>query len=160
MIQGILKKIFGDKSTNDRKTYQPIIDKTLEFQEAFQQLSDNDLRAKTAAFQELIRNEISPIEKEIETLKEKANNPETLVLDKEAIFDKIDKLSKESDEKIEEVLEKILPEAFATIKETARRWSENGQLIVEALQFDKDLAAKKDGITIDGQINGLLQELK
>jgi preprotein translocase subunit SecA len=150
MIQGILKKIFGDKSTNDRKTYQPIIDKTLEFQEAFQQLSDNDLRAKTAAFQELIRNEISPIEKEIETLKEKANNPETLVLDKEAIFDKIDKLSKESDEKIEEVLEKILPEAFATIKETARRWSENGQLIVEALQFDKDLAAKKDGITIDG----------
>lgn len=150
MIQGILKKIFGDKSSNDRKTYQPIIDQTLVFQKSFQNISDNELREKTFYFQDLIRKAIAPIEKEIEELKNKANDPSTLVLDKEAIFEKIDKLSKDSDSKIEEVLEQILPEAFATIKETARRWSENGQLVVTTKDFDRDLAAKKDGILIDG----------
>jgi len=149
MIQGILKKIFGDKSNNDRKTYQPIIDKTLEFQNAFLQLSDDELRGKTAFFQALIKKEIASIESEIKSLKEKANHSETLVLDKEALFDKIDKLSKDVDAKIEEVLETILPEAFATIKETARRWSENGQLVVEAKEFDKHLASKKDGVIIE-----------
>ena len=150
MIQGILKKIFGDKSSNDRKSYQPIIDQTLEFQKSFQNLSDDELREKTFYFQDLIRKAIAPIEKEIEELKNKANDPSTLVLDKEAIFEKIDKLSKDSDSKIEEVLEQILPEAFATIKETARRWSENGKLVVNTKDFDRDLAAKKDGIIIDG----------
>jgi len=150
MIQSILKKIFGDKSTSDRKSYQPIIDKTLEFQKEFQNISDDELRSKTVYFQDLIKKEIASIDEEIEKLKEKANDPSTLVLDKEAIFEKIDKLSKDSDNKIEEVLEQILPEAFATIKETARRWSENGKLVVEAKEFDKDLASKKDGIIIEG----------
>ena len=150
MIQSILKKIFGDKSTTDRKSYQPIIDKTLEFQKEFQNISDDELRSKTVHFQDLIKKEISSIDQEIEKLKEKANDPSTLVLDKEAIFEKIDKLSKDSDNKIEEVLEQILPEAFATIKETARRWSENGKLVVDAKEFDRDLAAKKDGIIIEG----------
>ena len=150
MIQSILKKIFGDKSTSDRKSYQPIIDKTLEFQKEFQNISDDELRSKTVSFQDLIKKEISSIDEEIEKLKEKANDPSTLVLDKEAIFEKIDKLSKDSDNKIEEVLEQILPEAFATIKETARRWSENGKLVVEAKEFDRDLASKKDGIIIEG----------
>ena len=150
MIQSILKKIFGDKSTSDRKSFQPIIDKTLEFQKEFQNISDDELRSKTVSFQDLIKKEISSIDEEIEKLKEKANDPSTLVLDKEAIFEKIDKLSKDSDNKIEEVLEQILPEAFATIKETARRWSENGKLVVEAKEFDRDLASKKDGIIIEG----------
>ena len=152
MIQGLLKKIFGDKSANDRKTYQPIIDKTLEFSSKFTSLSDDELRAKTSYFQNLIKEGTKELETEIEVLNDKANDPKTVVFDKEAIFEKIDKLSKSVDEKIEEILENILPEAFAVIKETARRWSEKGQLLVTTQQFDRDLAAKKDGITIDGDM--------
>ncbi len=150
MIQGLLKKIFGDKSAKDRKDYQPIIDQTLEFGSLFISLSDDELRAKTNYFQNLVKEGTQSLEDEILTLQELANNPETVVFDKEAIFEKIDKLTKAIDDKIEEILEGILPEAFAVIKETSRRWAENGQLTVTAQQFDKDLAAKKDGITIEG----------
>ena len=151
MIQGILKKIFGDKSVKDRKAYQPIIDKALEFGTQFRSLSDDELRAKTAYFQNLIKEGTQSLENEIQELNDKANDPNTVIFDKEAIFEKIDKLSKSIDDKIEELLEGILAEAFAVIKETARRWAENGQLSVTAQQFDRDLAAKKDGITIDGE---------
>ena len=149
MIQGLLKKIFGDKSAKDRKDYQPIIDQTIEFGSLFISLSDDELRAKTNYFQNLVKEGTQSLENEIQELNNEANNPETVVFDKEAIFEKIDKLTKAVDDKIEEILEGILPEAFAVIKETSRRWAENGQLTVTAQQFDKDLAAKKDGITIE-----------
>ncbi|MEY3199405.1 MAG: preprotein translocase subunit SecA, partial [Bacteroidota bacterium] len=80
-----------------------------------------------------------------------ALDPKTPMHEKEDLFERIDKLSKVIDEKIEEVLEYILPEAFAVVKETARRWSENGKLTVTAQQFDKDLAKRKDGITVEGE---------
>jgi len=150
MIQGLLKKIFGDKSAKDRMDYQPIIDQTLEFGSLFVSLSDDELRAKTNYFQNLIKEGTQSLENEIQELNNEANHPETVVFDKEAIFEKIDKVTKAVDDKIEEILEGILPEAFAVIKETSRRWAENGQLTVTAQQFDKDLAAKKDGITIEG----------
>jgi preprotein translocase subunit SecA len=150
MIQGLLKKIFGDKSLKDQKAYQPIIDKTLEFGRQFTSLSDDELRAKTLYFQNLIKDGTRSLEDEIDILNKKANDSSTPIFDKEAIFEKIDALSKSIDEKIEELLESILPEAFAVIKETARRWAENGELKVSAQQFDRDLATKKDGITIDG----------
>ena len=149
MIQGLLKKIFGDKSAKDRKDYQPIIDQTIEFGSLFISLSDDELRAKTNYFQNLVKEGTQSLENEIQELNNEANNPETVVFDKEAIFEKIDKLTKAVDDKIEEILDGILPEAFAVIKETSRRWAENGQLTVTAQQFDKDLAAKKDGITIE-----------
>ena len=80
----------------------------------------------------------------------KANDPETSVDDKEPLFEKMDALSKEVNQKIEEVLLEILPEAFAVVKETSRRWAVNGQLEVTAQDFDRILANQKDGITIDG----------
>lgn len=150
MIQSILKKLFGDKSVKDRKAYQPIIDKTLEYASTFRSLSDDELRAKTPYFQNLIKEGTQQLEDEIKSLNDLANDPKTVIHDKEAIFEKLDKLSKNVDEKIEEILESILPEAFAVIKETARRWTENGQLVVTAQQFDRDLAAKKDGISFEG----------
>jgi preprotein translocase subunit SecA len=150
MIQDLLKKIFGNKSEKDRKTYQPIIDKTLAFGAEFRNLSDDELRAKTAYFRKTIQEGTLDLEKEIDALNKEANDPKTVIFDKEAIFEKIDKLSKSTDEKIEEILKEILPEAFAVIKETARRWAELGQLKVSAQTFDRELAAKKDGITIDG----------
>ena len=152
MIQGILKKIFGDKSLKDQKSYQPLIDKTHEFTAILESLTDDELRAKTNYFQQIIKDGTKSIENEVVELNAKANNPATVIFDKEAIFEKIDKLTEVIDQKIEEILETILPEAFAVIKETARRWAENGQLTVTAQQFDRDLAAKKDGISIEGDM--------
>ena len=151
MISGLLKKFFGDKSEKDRKSYQPIVDKSNEFFASFASLSDDELRAKTAYFQNLVKENILPLEEELKALQDEAANPNTPIQLKEALFEDIDKLSKKIDDQIEEVLFSILPEAFAVIKETARRWSQNGQLVVTAQEFDKELAAKKDGITIDGE---------
>ena len=150
MIQGILKKIFGDKAANDRKTYQPYIDKSNEFFQTFQSITDDELRGKTFKFQQLVIEGTKELEGQIQELKDQANDANTLVHDKEAIFEKIDALSKSVDEKIEEILESILPEAFAVLKETSRRWAENGQMTVTATEFDKELASKKDGIKIEG----------
>ena len=150
MITSILKKIFGDKANKEQKEYQPIIDKANEFYKQFNSLTDDELRSKTADFQKLIKERTSELELQIEELRIKANNPETSVDDKEPMFEKMDALSKEVNQKIEEVLLEILPEAFAVVKETSRRWAENGKLEVTAQDFDKDLANQKDGITIDG----------
>ncbi len=150
MIQGLLKKLFGDKSAKDQKSYQPLIDKANHFTSILISLSDNELREKTLYFQNIIKDSTRELENQVLELNNKANDPATVIFDKEEIFAKIDKLSLTIDEKIEETLETILPEAFAVIKETARRWAENGQLTVTAQQFDRDLSMKKDGITIDG----------
>ena len=150
MIGDILKKLFGDKSAKDRKQYQPVIDQTNQFLDQFKQLSDDELRAKTSEFRTTIQAYIADNQAELDELKTKASSAETPIHEKESLFDEIDKLSKALNEKIEEVLETILPQAFAVVKETARRWAENGQLVVTAQAFDRELAAKKDGITISG----------
>ncbi len=150
MIQDLLKKIFGDKSNKDRKEYQPIIDKTNAVFTQLNSLSDDELRAKTAVFRQKIQEGTADLEKQITDLKEKSNSPETPVHAKEALFEEIDELTKAVDEKIEEILEEILPEAFAVVKETARRWATNKQLTVTATDMDRDLSVKKDGITIEG----------
>lgn len=150
MLSSLLKKIIGDKSVKDRKEYQPYIDKARSSQEQFKSLSDDELRAKTIEFQNLVKKNIQPLEDEVAELKAKVEQKDLSINDKEALYDKIDSMTKVIDEKIEETLTTILPEAFAVVVETARRWSENGQLVVKAQEFDRDLATKKDGITIDG----------
>lgn len=150
MIGGLLKKIFGDKSSQDNKLYQPIIEQTNAFSAAIKSLSDDQLRGKTFEFQAKIKASTQSLEDEISSLKEKSNSAEVSVLDKEEYFEKIDALSKEIDQKIEETLKEIMPEAFAVVKETAFRWANNGQLEVTAQDFDKTLANQKDGITITG----------
>lgn len=150
MISGLLKQIFGDKTAKDRKEYQPIIDKANNFFQSFQSLSDDELRGKTAGFQSKVKQQIQPLEDELSELNKKATSPSTPIHEKEELFEAIDRMTKTIDDKIEEVLMEIMPEAFAVIKETARRWSQNGQLTVTAQNFDRDLAARKDGISIDG----------
>lgn len=150
MALGIFKKLLGDKTAKDRKEYQPSIDKTNEFHAALKSLSDDELRAKTAYFKGLITTGTADLENELSQLKAQASDIHTDVQDKEELFESIDKLAKSIDERIEEILEEIRPEAFAVVKETAFRWANNGKLEVTAQQFDKDLAAAKDGITIDG----------
>jgi preprotein translocase subunit SecA len=150
MIAGLLKKIFGDKSSQDRKDYQPIIEQTNHFTKIFQSISDDELRAKTLEFKNRIKDATKSLDDEIVLNRNKSNDPTTSVLDKEDLFDRIDEISKEIDVKIEEILKEIMPEAFAVVKETARRWAENGQLTVKTQDFDIEFAKHKDGITING----------
>jgi preprotein translocase subunit SecA len=149
MASNLLKKLFGDKSVKDRKAYQPSIDQANAAFAKLQGLSDDELRAKTAAFKEVISHATANLENELEALNKKAADLSTPIHEKEELFESIDKMTGKIDAKIEEVLETIRPEAFAVVKETARRWNENGQLEVTALDFDIALASKKDGITIE-----------
>jgi len=150
MIGGLLKKILGDKSVKDRKTFQPVIDKVNEIFTSIQNISDDELRARTKTFQDKIKEGTADIEEEIQVLEEQANHPETAVLDKENIFEKIDKLTSDVDNKVEVILEELMPEAFATIKETARRWAENEQIVVTATDYDREMAKTHDGLVIEG----------
>jgi preprotein translocase subunit SecA len=150
MISGLLKKIFGDKSEKDRKLYQPYIDKTNEFFKQYSVLSDDELRNLTPKLKQRVIDGTVDLEKELEALKTEASDINTPINQKEELFERVDKLSKQIDETIEGVLLEILPEAFAVVKETARRWTENGELTVTAQDFDRELASKKDGITIQG----------
>ena len=149
MASNLLKKLFGDKSVKDRKAYQPSIDQANAAFAKLQGLSDDELRAKTAAFKEVISHATANLENELEALNKKAADLSTPIHEKEELFESIDKMTGKIDAKIEEVLETIRPDAFAVVKETARRWNENGQLEVTALDFDIELASKKDGITIE-----------
>ena len=150
MLGGILKKILGDKSATDQKKYQPVIQQVGDIFNTLQNESDDALRGRTAKFRKQVQDAISELEAEIADLTQKANDINMPLHQKEAIYESIDSKEKEVNVIIEKVLEEILPEAFAVVKETARRWSINGKLTVTATELDKNLAAKKDGITIEG----------
>ena len=150
MISDLIKKIFGDKNAKDEKLYQPFIVDTNNALQIIQNLSDTELRGMTNSFQERIKNEKQHLEDDLKSLETKAADSATSIDDKEELFEQIDKLSKAIDEQIELTLLEILPQAFAVVKETANRWVTNGQLEVDALDFDRDLSLKKDGITING----------
>ena len=150
MIGDLLKSIFGDKNAKDRKEYWPFVDKANAAWEHIKQLSDDQLRGKTHSFQTQIQEAIAALETELSALEQKAADLQTPFEQKEALYEQVDQMVKRIDERIEEELLVILPEAFSVVKETARRWSENGQLKVSASDFDKELAAKRDGISIEG----------
>ena len=150
MIGNFLKKIIGDKNSKDRSTYQPFVDSVNAIYPEIQSCTDNELRNYTNTFIQKISEDKSALEEQLSKLKNEAENPELSIQDKTEIFEKVEKLEKEVDEKIEESLLEILPKAFAVIKETANRWANNGKLVVAAQDFDRELAASKDGITIEG----------
>ena len=150
MLGGLLKKLLGDKAATDRKQYQPVIDQVAVFYNNLRNVSDDELRNRTVAFQQQVKDATADLEAKVADLKEQANNPELSIHDKEDLYEEIDRLEKDINQEIEKVLEAILPEAFAVVKETSRRWAENGQLTVKATDLDRELATKKDGITIDG----------
>ncbi|MFN8285034.1 MAG: preprotein translocase subunit SecA [Chitinophagales bacterium] len=149
-LQKGLSKIFGSKSNRDIKSVEPIVTEINLHFEQYQQLSNDELRNKTQSFKERIREYLSEIDAQIVELTQRAEADDTDLDTKEEIFTKVDKLRKERDEAIEEVLNEILPEAFAVVKEAARRFSENEFLRVIATDLDKELAVKNPHIKIDG----------
>lgn len=147
-----LSKIFGgSKSDKDVKKLQPMVAEINKHYAELQSLTNDQLRNKTQEFRAIIKEHLNSINEEIAAKKANAEgNPEAELQNREAVYDEIDKLTKRRDELLEEVLEKILPEAFAVVKETARRFKENEELAATATDLDRELAVGKEHITIEG----------
>ena len=144
----ILKKLFGNKAQRDLKEIEPWVEKIKLAYETIKILSHDELRGRSEALQQQIRDFVAPEKNRIEELR--ASIEATEINLREKIYNEIDKLEKEITEKYEKVLEEILPEAFAIVKDTARRLNENSEIVVTATQFDRDLAAKHDFVFIEG----------
>jgi preprotein translocase subunit SecA len=150
-ITNMLKKVLGDKAKRDVKEIEPIVTLIKKEFETLQSISNDALREETTKFKKEIRDYLREDEHEIEKLtKQIESNHALSIEEKEAIYDKIDRLTEDLDVKIEEILNKILPRAFAVMKETARRFTENEEIVVTASDFDKELAIKKGHIRIEG----------
>ena len=145
----IFKKIFGSKAERDLKQLRPILDKVLAAYETVDKLSDDQLRAKTEQLKKLIADRISADRQRIEEIKAELEK-DIPVEQKEKLASESDKLTKKVDEEVEAVLNEILPEAFAVMKSTARRFKENAVIEVAATDFDRDLAATRPCGTTTG----------
>ena len=145
----VFKKIFGTKADRDMKAIRPMLDKVLVAYEAVDKLSDDELREKCQALKDLIQARIADDEARIAAIKDELEKDIPLS-QKEALATESDKLVKKVDEKIEEALDQILPDAFAIMKSTARRFKENETIRVKATDFDRDLSTTKEFVTIEG----------
>ena len=147
---GFFTKLFGNKAMRDNKALQPILDKTLAAYETIKTLDIDALRHKTVEFKEYVNNYIAEEEARIKELKLKAETEDLDLEKKNEIFEQVDKLEKQQLDKIEEALNNIMPEAFAVLKETAKRFKENEVVEATATDLDRELAAKFDHINIEG----------
>ena len=147
-INKFLSRLFGNKSTRDMKLIQPWVNKVKEASESIEKLSNDGLRGKTKELQQTIQASADDIKEKIAALNAKIED--TPIEDREVIFNQIDKLEKEVLERYEEALNAALPDAFAIVKETARRFAQNEEITVTATDFDRELAATKDFVRIEG----------
>jgi preprotein translocase subunit SecA len=147
---GFLTKVFGSKSERDIKAIQPLVIKINEEYAKLSSLSNDELRGKTVYFKDVIAKSLEEIDGRIAQLKADADNTELALAEKTAIYDQVDALAKDRDKELEVVLLNILPEAFAVVKETSRRFAENQFLEVTATQHDRDYAARRANVTIAG----------
>ena len=148
-IASILKKVFGSKADRDLKQIRPVLNKVLEAYGPIDKLSNDELRAKTEELKARLRECEAPFEKRIAEIKAKLDE-DIPVHEKESLATESDKLVKEEDAEIEKVLEEILPEAFAIMKSTARRFKENATIEVSANDFDRSLSINHDFVHIEG----------
>ena len=144
----ILSKIFGNKSTRDMKEITPWVEKIKKAEPAIQALDNDGLRAKTQELKNIIQTSADDIKSEISELKGKIET--TPIEEREPIFNQIDKLEKEVLERYDKKLEEVLPDAFAIMRETARRFSQSPEITVTATDFDRELATTHDFVRIEG----------
>ena len=147
-INKIIGKLFGNKSTRDMKLIQPIVEQVKEAYKTIDSLSHDELRAKTKELQERVQHSADDLKAKINELKNKIED--TALEDREPIFNQIDKLEKEVLDRFETELNNILPEAFAIVKSTARRFAEASEIEVTATDFDRELATSHDFVRIEG----------
>lgn len=144
----VMSKLFGNKSQRDLKEILPYVDKIKAVYPSIEALSNDELRAHSQALQQKIADSVQPIKDKIAALKDSVEQLE--IEKREEVYRKVDKLEKDVADQYEQVLLEVLPEAFAIVKDTARRFAQSATIEVTANQFDRDLAAKHDFVTIDG----------
>ncbi len=145
-----LSKILGNKNDKDLKIIRPYVGKINTEFEKLSSITDNALRKRTQELKDIIAEKLSSIDSQMDEIRNKVQVEGIDIHQKEALFDELDKLEKDRDTELEVVLLEILPQAFAVVKETARRLKENKQLVVEATLLDKTLAAESDYVEIQG----------
>jgi len=143
-------KLFGSKYERDVKAYSPVVEITNEFAAEYQSLTNEELRAKTLEFRARIAEYLKDIDHEIANLKSEAEEDTDFSV-KEELYKELDEAMKERDKSLEVILKELLPEAFAVVKETTRRFTENTTLTSKATDHDRELAAKKPYVTIEGE---------
>ena len=148
-LADVFRKIFGSKSDRDMKAIRPTLEKVLAAYVEIDALSDDALRERCEALKNRIREAIAQDEARIAQIKEELEK-EIPLAQKEKLATESDKLVKKVDEDIEKVLDEILPEAFAIMKSTARRFKENPVIKVKATDFDRELSTTKEFVTIEG----------
>ena len=147
-LNTFLKSLFGDKSTRDMKLIQPIVEKIKAAYPEIKALDNDALRARTKEIQKYVQDSAAEQKKQIEELRAKIED--TPIDERETIFNQIDKLEKEVLDIYEKSLNEVLPVAFSIMKDTARRFAENDEIVVTANDFDRELATTKDFVRIDG----------
>lgn len=147
-LNKILQSLFGNKSTRDMKLIQPLVEKVKATYDEIKALSNDQLRAKTKEIQAYVQNAAKEQKEKIAELK--AQIEETPIDERESLFNQIDKLEKEALEVYEVALNEVMPVAFGIMHDTARRFTENEEIVVTATDFDRDLAATKDFVRIEG----------
>ena len=151
MLKLISKILGGNKSEKDVAKIRPIVAKVNHFFEQYRSFDNDTLRNKTVEFKQRIKEHLKEIDAEIEGKQNEAEAlPASDIHGKDAIYQEVDLLKKDRDKKIEEALEKIMPEAFAVVKETARRFKENTELVATATELDKDFSISKSYVSING----------
>ena len=149
IINSLIKLFVGDKAKNDLKSIQPLVERIKAYAAELEHISNDELRGKTIAFKEKIKEARATFDTRIADLQTQANATEDIDK-KEDLYTEIDKLSAEAYQASEKVLNDILPEAFATMKETARRFATNETISVTATPRDRELSATHDYVTIEG----------
>ena len=149
-LNKFLQSLFGNKSTRDMKLIQPLVESVKAAYPEIKKLSNDELRARTKEIQAYVQNSAKEQKDKIAALKAKIED--TPIDERESIFNEIDKLEKEVLDVYEKALNEVMPVAFSIVKDTARRFAENEEVVVTATDFDRELAAdpKKDFITIEG----------
>ena len=150
ILNSVLKLFLGDKSKQDVKTISPIVDKIKSFDEKISQLTNDELRNKTEEFKLLIKKNNESLNNSIDSLNNEVDNTVDYDL-KEEIYNKIDNLKSEIYTSTEATLNELLPEAYAVIKETARRFTNNKDIKVKANDFDRAISANKDYLNLKGE---------
>ena len=150
-MANFLSKLFGTKADRDLKELKPYLNKALEAYEVIKNLTNDELRHKTVEFRELIADTVREEEDRIKEIKDYLDaNYDIPISEKEDFYKEVEHLEKQSYKKTQEVLDHILPEAFAVMKETARRFKENEIVEVTATQMDRDIAAYRESVEIVG----------
>ena len=150
VLTNILSKIFGNKYERDLQEVAPFVELIKVEYDRLESVSNDDLRAKTIEVKKKINDYIKPEQEEINKLKEKIENEKPEIDEVERIYNQIDNIEKDIDRKLKEVLDEVLPLTFAIVKQTARRFNDNEYIEATATEFDKNQAATKPHVQING----------